>query len=135
MGWPFNQKHIFYSPLKNHPEAVKSYAFKETPHDMFFQEKLDIWVLKGTKSLKQVHEGACSSRHWSATTLHISHPVKSTDQTREGPEKLGMKKLSLGPWQEISNQGQSQNMVEKRTGASGLEQGEEEEEWLGVATG
>lgn len=127
MGWPFNQKHIFCSPLKNHPDAVKSYALKEIPHGMFLQEKLGIWMLKGTKSLKQVHEGACSSRHHSATTLHISCSIKNTNQTRVGPGKLERKKLSLGPQEKISKRSQDQNQdeAEKRTGASGLEQGQE----------
>lgn len=134
MGWSFNQKHDFCSPLKNHPDAVKSYASNEIPHGMFFQEKLDIWMLKGAKSLKQVHEAARSSHHWSETTLHMSPPIKSTNQTRAGPGKLERKKLSLGPQEKISKRSQDQNqdVAEKRTVASGLEQ---EQKWLGLATG
>lgn len=55
------------------------------------------------KSLKQIHEGACSSHHRSATTLHISNPITNTNQTRTGPRKLERKKLSLEPSEKISN--------------------------------
>lgn len=41
-GWPFNQKRIFCSPSKNHPDAVKSQAFEKIPHGFFYVFGRDI---------------------------------------------------------------------------------------------
>lgn len=30
MGWPFNQKHTFCSPMKNHPDAAKLKDFEKS---------------------------------------------------------------------------------------------------------